>query len=99
MTGRCSKASRGTGSKFLPLSVRTPMLTGAISPSTAIAGIAAARNLQISVHAVIVGEMPEEDTFIAQGQENNARLNTSFLEKGRLRRTAERTRYEDRSDR
>ncbi len=42
--------------------------------------IAAARTLGIRVRAVIV-EMPEEDAFIAQGQENNARLNTSFIER------------------
>jgi ParB family chromosome partitioning protein len=42
--------------------------------------IAAARKLEIPVRAVVV-EMPEEDAFVAQGQENNARLNTSFIER------------------
>ncbi len=42
--------------------------------------ITAARTLEIPVRA-IVAEMPEEDAFVAQGQENNARLNTSFIER------------------
>ena len=42
--------------------------------------IAAARKLGIQVRAVIA-EMREEDAFVAQGQENNARLNTSFIER------------------
>ena len=42
--------------------------------------IAQLRKLGRLVRAIIV-EMKEEDAFVAQGQENNARLNTSFIER------------------
>jgi ParB family transcriptional regulator, chromosome partitioning protein len=42
--------------------------------------IAVARKLGRLVRAITV-EMQEDDAFVAQGQENNARLNTSFIER------------------